>query len=711
MEQEAKEIKDILDLNNPDYYNNRELSWLDFNERVLQEAVDERNPLLERLRFLAIFSSNLDEFFMIRVAELKDKIRANYNKPDNKAGLTPKQQLAAISEKARDLVKMLYKFFNFEILSKLEKQNIQILRMSDLNQHQHNYLEEIFSERIFPVLSPMAIDAYRPFPMVLNKSINLAILLHHDSEQDTAKTKFAIIKVPSVFKRFIEISEQGHRQFVLLEDVIAHFSYKLFVGYSVISTTQFRVTRDADLTIHEERTTHLLREIEKELKKRNFGDAVRLEVKQNNTDKKVVATLLKTFNIHENDMYMIDGPLDLTFLNSFYDEVAHDKEHLVYETLLPQPVKDLNCDGSIFDVVSKKDILIHHPYQSFTPVIDFLSEASENPDVLAIKQTLYRVSGDSPIIGALKRAAENGKQVTVLVELKARFEEEKNVKWAKMLERVGCDVIYGMYHLKTHSKITLVIRQREGKIERFVHLGTGNYNENTAKIYTDVGLFTSNHEFGIDATNFFNYLSGHTEKPSFYHFSTSPYDIRNKFMDLINQEIKIHQQTRNGRIIAKMNALTDKKIITKLYEASREGIQIDLIIRGICCLRPGIRGVSENIRVRSIVGRFLEHSRMFYFYHNGEEKTYLSSADWMTRNMENRVEILFPIYDSSLKKYVKDVLLIILKDNVKARIQDASGKYHYVDSDASEEEVDSQIVLFEKAYQVSECEENSDFHE
>jgi polyphosphate kinase len=695
-----------MELNNPNYYNNRELSWLAFNERVLQEAFDERNPLLERLNFLAIFSSNLDEFFMVRVAGLKDQVKAGFNKSENKAGLTPKQQLKKISEKVHDLVKSQYYIYNDILLPMLKSEHICFVSMNELTTEQRDYLRTYFIEQIFPVLTPMAIDAYRPFPMLLNKSLNLAIVLEDDEEEEEKRRKLAIVQVPSVLQRFIRLpSEDDNFVYILLEDVITAYIDMLFKGYTVISATQFRITRNADLTIHQEGARDLLKEIEKELKKRKCGAAVRLEMNEKGFDPFILNYLLDELEIHEKDVYQIDGPLDLTFLFHFYKELSTYKEHLVYETLIPQPPKDLDSDEDIFEKASEQDILLHHPYESFEPVIDFISAAADDPHVLAIKQTLYRVGDNSPIIEALKRAVENGKQVTVLVELRARFDEENNVQWAKELEKSGCHVIYGITHLKTHSKITLVVRRRNDKIERFVHLSTGNYNDATAKLYTDLGLVTSNREIGEDAANFFNYLSGYMEKPDFHHLSIAPFDLRRNFIQLIDEEIRFHRQYGNGRIIAKMNSLTDKTLIMKLYEASQEGVNIDLIVRGICCLRPRIPGISDNIRVRSIVGRFLEHSRIYYFHHNGEEKVFLSSADMMTRNMEKRIEILLPIFAEHLKKRIINILSIMLADNVKAREQDENGDYHYVRRLGGEPEVDSQLLLFNMAYRVSEDEE------
>ncbi|MFC0270703.1 RNA degradosome polyphosphate kinase [Metabacillus herbersteinensis] len=694
------------ELNSPLYYNNRELSWLAFNERVLEEALDDRNPLLERLKFLSIFSSNLDEFFMVRVAGLKDQVKVKYNKPENKAGLTPKQQLSEIAIKNHQLVEQQNKVFNDILLPSLQQENVELLKVKDIDEKQLNWVEDYFDEHIFPVLTPMAVDAYRPFPMLLNKSINLAIVLEDDEEIGESRFKTALVQVPAVLDRFVHIeTHNSSLHYLLLEDVISHFIYKLFTGYKVVSKSVFRITRNADMTIHEEGARDLLKEIEKELKKRKWGAAVRLEIQKEGFDQTILRYLLEELEIHEKDVYEIDGPLDLTFLFSFFKELSSHKEHLLYDALIPQPPKDVATDENLFDKVSEQDVFLHHPYESFEPVVDFIADAADDPDVLAIKQTLYRVSGDSPIIDALKRAAEKGKQVTVLVELKARFDEENNVQWAKELEKAGCHVIYGMTYLKTHSKITLVVRRKNGRIERFVHLGTGNYNDQTAKIYTDMGLITSKRKFGIDATNFFNYLSGYTDKPDFHHLSVAPFDIRKDFISLIESEIQFHRQYGNGRIIAKMNSLTDKMIIKKFYEASNAGVKIDLIVRGTCCLRPNIKGVSETINVRSIVGRLLEHSRIYYFHHNGEGKMFLSSADLMTRNMEKRVEILFPIFEGNIKSRLNKILLISLADNMKAREQDEHGIYHYVNRTSDEPEIDSQMILYGNAYRVAEDEE------
>ncbi|MGG2095705.1 RNA degradosome polyphosphate kinase [Bacillus sp. S13(2024)] len=689
----------LINFNDTAYYNNRELSWLAFNERVLQEAQGDCNPLLERLKFISIFSSNLDEFFMVRVAGLKDQVRAGFNQPENKAGLTPKQQLKKISTKAHELMKVQYDTYQNIVLPALKEEGIELLSFHDLTKEQREFIEEYFDEQIFPVLTPVAIDAYRPFPMLLNKSLNLAAILYDERQTvEENRTKLGIVQVPSLLERFIFLPNEDNRQkFISLEDVISNFTHKLFTGYMVSAVTRFRITRNADLTIHEEGARDLLKVIEKELKKRKWGAAVRLEVGTDNLDERVLSLLYEALEVKDEDVYMIDGPLDLTCLFALYKKLASTYDNLIYPALIPQPPQDLGDEEDVFEKALEQDILLHHPFESFQPVIDFVADAAEDPDVLAIKQTLYRVSGDSPVIKALKTAAENGKQVTVLVELKARFDEENNVHWAKELEKAGCHVIYGVSHLKTHSKITLVVRRKYGKIERFVHLGTGNYNDATAKLYTDFGYITSRKDFGIDATNFFNYLSGYTMKPHFHQLSVAPFDIREQFIELIDEEIRYHKQYGNGYIIAKMNSLTDKPLIQKLYEASQAGVKVDLIVRGTCCLRPQIPGVSENIRVISVVGRYLEHSRIYYFHHNGEEKLFLSSADWMTRNMEKRVEISFPILGFDMKARIKDILQLILDDNVKAREQNEYGEYHYVVNDDTQE-MESQMRLFQMAY-------------
>lgn len=698
-EQQAPFEKD-----NPSYYNNRELSWLAFNERVLQEAEDERNPLVERLKFLAIFSSNLDEFFMVRVAGLQDQVRVGFQKHENKAGLTPKQQLEKIAQKTHALVKRQSRVYQLLVYEQLKQQDVQVLKMAELSKTQKIYTHNFFEEHVFPVLTPVAVDAYRPFPTLLSKTMNIIIILEQQNGEETNE-KVAIVQVPSVLKRMIKVPSKKGDTFVYLEDLIIDQINSLFFGYKVKSVTAFRMTRNADLTIHEEGARDLLVEIEKELKKRKWGAASRLEVRANEINQEVLSYLLNELEIHKDDVFKLECPIDLTFLFSFIKEIKVGREQLEFENFIPQPPVDLTSDEDIFTKALQQDLFFHHPYESFAPIIEFISEAADDPNVLAIKQTLYRVSGNSPMIHALKKAAENGKQVTVLVELKARFDEENNVHWAKELEQAGCLVIYGMHNLKTHSKITLVVRTQNDRIERFVHLGTGNYNDQTAKIYTDMGIITTRKKFGIDATNFFNYLSGYTEKPVFHHLVVAPFDIRDEFMKLIDQEIVLHKEHGNGYIRAKMNSLTDKDLIIKMYDASIAGVKIDLIIRGICCLRPQIKRISEHIRVISIVGRFLEHSRIYWFHQNGENLVFLSSADMMTRNMIKRVEILFPIVDPFIKERIMNVILLQMQDTAKSREQDEHGEYHYRFPNKHEEIINSQEELLKLVYRVSKDEE------
>lgn len=662
------------------HFNNRELSWLAFNERVLEEAEDGDNPLFERLKFLAIFSSNLDEFFMVRVAGLQDQVRVGFTNPETKSGLTPLQQLEAIAEKTQQLVARQMKVYRQLMEVDLPKEGLHVVSYSKLNPDQKKVIDLQFDEEIYPVITPVAVDAYRPFPILLSKTMNILAMIEDADEEDSLK--IAIVQVPSVLKRFLVVeSTRDSHTIVLLEDVIISNLSKLFTGFTIKHANPFRITRNADLTIHEEGARDLLIEIEKELKKRKWGAVSRLEVKSSEIKQKVLAYLLDELEITASDVYKIDGPLDVTFLFSFtkYFETKFPK--LSYPIFMPQQPQDLKREEDMFQKSLTQDLFFFHPYESFQPILEFVEKAADDPYVLAIKQTLYRVSGNSPIINALKRAAENGKQVTVLVELKARFDEENNVIWAKELEKAGCLVIYGMHNLKTHSKITLIIRQKQGKIEQFVHLGTGNYNDQTAKVYTDMSIITTNKKIGADATKFFNYLSGYMDKPDYQKLVVSPFEIKDRFVELIDEEIEFHKTFGNGHIKLKMNSLTDKDLIEKLYEASQAGVTIDLVVRGICCLRPGIKGISDTIQVISIVGRFLEHSRIYYFHRNGASKLYLSSADMMTRNMIKRVEILFPILSPSIKKRILSILDLELRDTTKARVQDSNGVYSYRESD------------------------------
>lgn len=665
-----------MDVSKAEYFTNRELSWLDFNYRVLGEARDKNIPLFERLKFLSITSSNLDEFFMIRVASLKDMVNAKYEKPDI-AGMTPQMQLEAISKKTHDLVNTQYTTYNRSLKPMLRQNGLTIIdSYEDLSEFQRNYVDQYFQQDVYPVLTPMAVDSSRPFPLIRNKSLNIGALI--SDKEDESEYDFATVQVPSVLPRFIEIpsDEKGHKTLILLEQVIEMNIQKLFLNYKVICAYPYRIMRNADLSIDEEDAADLLKEIQKQLKRRQWGEVIRLEV-EDGIDKRLLKILKKAMNVGEASIYRINGPLDLTFLMKVNGLNGYD--HLKYPKYQPQLSKDINLEEELFTQIRRKDILLFHPFQSFDTVVDFVRQAAKDPDVLAIKQTLYRVSGNSPIIASLAEAAENGKQVTVLVELKARFDEENNIIWAKKLEKAGCHVIYGLVGLKTHSKITLVVRQEEDGIRRYVHLGTGNYNDSTAKMYTDMGLLTCAKPIGEDATAVFNMLSGYSEPLAWNKLSLAPLWLRDRFVELIHQEEMNAREGRPAHIIAKMNSLCDKGIIMALYKASAAGVKIELIIRGICCLKTGIPGISENITVKSIVGNFLEHSRIFYFYNNGWENVFMGSADWMPRNLDRRVEIMFPVEDENCKKEVMHILDIQLQDNVKAHYLQPDDTYQKPD--------------------------------
>ena len=681
------------DINLPQYYNNRELSWLDFNYRVLQESYDKNNPLLEKLNFISIFSSNLDEFFMVRVAGLKDQVKMGYDKPENKAQMTPQEQLDAIKIKNTDYVNTQYQRYN-ELIKELANYDIEMVKPEDLSDALIEKLEQEFKLSVLPTLTPLGIDAYHPFPKLNNKSLNIFV----DIDTEDAINS-AIVQIPSLIPRFLTLNEGTKQYVVMVEDVITYFINYLFTGYEVLNTFTFRITRNADLTIHEDGAEDLLIEIERFLKERKSGSAVRLELDCRTSEKENVEWLINQLEIEDNDIYYLDGPLDLTFLFGLVDHLSHKLKYLTYEKYTPQPPRSLG-NKNIYQLSLERDIFFHHPYESFEPIVDFIRQAADDPNTIAIKQTLYRVSKDSPIINSLKEAAENGKQVTVLVELKARFDEENNVHWARMLEDAGCHVIYGMTHLKTHSKIALVVKRVNNELTSFVHLGTGNYNDKTAKLYTDMGIITTNKDIAEDAINFFNYLSGYSTKPEYNKLIVAPYDIRDVFIDRIDKEIRSHLQHGNGKIMMKMNSLTDKTIIEKLFEASQAGVKIQLIIRGICCLKPGIPGISENIEVVSIVGRLLEHSRIYYFHNNSEAHIYLSSADVMTRNMIKRVEILFPVEDKSIGQRLVNYMNLQLSDNQKGRYQDAQGLYHYVENNSSP--LNSQSYLMQEAIKYGE---------
>ncbi len=665
------------DFLNPEYYENRELSWLKFNNRVLNEARDKSIPLLERLKFLSITSSNLDEFFMVRVASLKDMVHANYKKPDI-AGLKATEQLEQINVATRELVELQYSTYNRSLKPMLETKGIRILdAYEDLNKEQSSFVDKYFEENVYPVLTPMAVDASRPFPLIRNKTLNIATFLVKKGVKKIAENyEFATVQVPSVLPRIIPVPDGENHTYILLEQIIEKNIESLFLNYDVVCAYPYRIMRNADLTIDEDEAADLLKEIQKQLKMRQWGEIIRLEVEEK-VDKKLLTFLKEELHIAKEDVYKINGPIDLTFLMKVYGMEGYDELRIA--PYIPQRVPQIVPGSNIFEAIRKEDILLHHPYQTFDPVVDFIRQAAIDPDVLAIKQTLYRVSGNSPIIASLALAAENGKQVSVLVELKARFDEENNIVWAKKLEKAGCHVIYGLVGLKTHSKIALVVRREEDGIRRYVHLGTGNYNDSTAKLYTDCGMFTCSEAIGEDATAVFNMLSGYSEPSSWNKLVVAPIWLRNKFLKLIQRETKNAKAGREAKIIAKMNSVCDQGIIAALYEASAAGVQIDLIVRGICCLKTGIPGISENIRVRSIVGNFLEHSRIFYFYNDGEEEIYMGSADWMPRNLDRRVEILFPVEDEKLKKQVFHILEVELMDNTKAHLLGDDGTYSKID--------------------------------
>lgn len=660
-----------------EYYENRELSWIGFNERILGEARDKGNPLFERLKFLSITASNLDEFFMVRVAFLKDMVNAEYSKKDF-SGMTPEQQLNAIHDRVHSFVSTQYSTWQRSLLPGLRQSGLQVIEdHEELNPEQARYVDQYFVENIYPVLTPMAVDSSRPFPLIVNKTLNLGALLKKKNEED-AEPEFATVQVPAVLPRILEIPsvEKGVKSVILLEEMIARNMSQLFLSYDVLCVHPYRIMRNADLTIDEDEASDLLKEIQKQLKKRQWGEVIRLEVDEK-MDKRLLKILKREFEIREAAIYRTSGPLDLTFLMKMYGLEGFDEYREPRHK--PQPVPELTGKENIFEEIRNRDILLHHPYQTFDPVVDFVKKAARDPQVLAIKQTLYRVSGNSPIIAALAQAAENGKQVSVLVELKARFDEEHNIAWAKMLERAGCHVIYGLVGLKTHSKITLVVRREEDGIRRYVHLGTGNYNDSTAKLYTDMGLLTCSEPVGQDATAVFNMLSGYSEPASWNKLCLAPLWLRDRFLTMIQREAAYARNGEPAHIVAKMNSLCDPGLIAALYEASAAGVKIELIVRGICSLKVGIPGVSENISVRSIVGSFLEHSRIYYFLNGGQEEVYLASADWMPRNLDRRVEILFPMENEHLKKEVMHVLKIQLQDTMKAQIKQPDGTYEKVD--------------------------------
>jgi polyphosphate kinase len=701
-----------INLNDPQHYFNRELSWLEFNYRVLAEGLDGRTPLLERLKFMAIFSSNLDEFFMVRVAGLKQQVEAEVRKvpPD---GRTPAQQLQAIRDRLCPLVREQDQFFEHTLRPLLSDRGIYIINYVDLSQEQRKYLQNFYEERIFPVLTPLAVDPSHPFPYISNLSLNLAVVIQ---DPESGEELFARIKVPKILPRFVPFPDTLYQSLhhnetpvvwmgVPLEQVVAHNLDALFPGMNVLECHPFRITRNADLAVEEDEADDLLLAIEQELRKRKFGgSAVRMEI-QDSMPENVRSILMRGLDLEENDVYPGEGLLGLSDVMSFLKLSLPDLKDETWSPVVPPRLQrlcdptDKNDEGeSIFDVIAEGDILVHHPYHSFTASVQqFITHAAHDPDVLAIKMTLYRTSGDSPIINALIAAAENGKQVVALVELKARFDEENNIIWARKLEKAGVHVVYGLVGLKTHTKITLVVRQEEKTIRRYLHIGTGNYNPKTARLYTDLGLLSCREELGADLTDLFNFLTGYSRQRSYREILVSPVNLRDRMTAMICREIEHCHQGNPGRIVAKMNSLVDRKIIATLYEASQAGVQIDLIVRGICCLRPGVEGISENIRVISIIGSLLEHSRIFYFHNNGDEEVYIGSADWMPRNLDRRVEAITPIASPEIRKDLQEILGVMLADNRQAWELQPDGHYQQRQPEQRDRAQSSQQIFKEMA--------------
>lgn len=654
-------------------YLNRELSWLDFNVRVLEEAFKKENPIFERLRFLAITASNLDEFFMVRVAGVMEQVRSKYTTPDL-SGLTPQQLLNSLREKIALFMEKQYSCFNRSILPVLRNNGFEFVEPEDLNEEQTAFLQRYFSKVLFPVLTPLAVDRSRPFPMLSNKSLNIAVRL----EEKSGEPCFAVVQVPGILPRFLEIPmpDESRRGLFLLEDVIDMMLPELFELHKIKAACPFRLTRDSDLEIDEE-AEDLMIEVQKSIKKRKRGRPVRLELEQH-CDKEIREFLIEMLKINEKDIYELTGPLDLTFLSKVAG--IPGCASLCFKPIVPvSPPADFWGYSDIFEAIREGDRMVHHPYETFDCVTEFVRRAAEDENALAIKQTLYRVSGNSPIVAALIKAAEAGKQVTVLVELKARFDEENNILWAKKLEAAGCHVIYGLAGLKTHCKILLVVRQDEDGIRRYVHMGTGNYNDSTARIYTDIGMFTCREPFGADASSLFNVLTGYSMPPEYNRFIVAPQGMRKFFKQRIRRETENAKRGLPSGITAKVNSLVDPEIIGLLYEASQAGVPIQLIVRGICCLIPGLPGISETITVRSIVGQLLEHSRIFRFENGGEPHIFMGSADWMPRNLDRRVELVFPIEDERLRERAFSILDLMLSDNTNARLMQPDTSYVHID--------------------------------
>jgi len=678
----------------PDHYLNRELSWLEFDARVLEEAADPSNPWLERLKFLAIFSSNLDEFFEIRVAGLQQQVYAGVEPQDYGAdGMAPAEQLAAIDRRARELVAEQYRILNDEVLPGLAAGGVERVRLDDLTEAERRHVDTLFRASIAPVLTPLAIDPGHPFPHVHNKSLNIALVIERRNGGPKPRRHFAVVQVPAVLDRIVIVSTHGEGcvRFVLLEDIIARHLGELFGGLRVVSHTVFRVARNTDLTIEEEDAEDLLEMIEESLRQRRRSDPVRLEISAD-ADEAFVEMLTEAHDLEARDVYRVPGPIDLTALAALHrlDGFPALKD----EPLLPRVAPPFAQGRDVFDVIRSHDVLVHLPYESFGCVVDLIERAADDPQVLAIKQTLYRTSGASPIISALARAAQNGKQVTALVELKARMDEQNNITWARMLEQAGVHVVYGIVGLKTHCKAALVVRREGDGIRRYVHLSTGNYNPTTARVYTDLGLFTANPDMGEDTSALFNLLTGNAEGYRWKKLVVAPVGMREQIIGLIEREERNARQGRAARIIVKMNALVEPSVIDALYRASQGGVAIELVVRGICCLRPGLPGVSETIRVTSIVDKYLEHSRIFYFENSGNPEVFLASADWMPRNFWRRIETLFPIEDAALQaRIVGDILQPILHDTVKVRELLPDGTYRRRTPAEGEAPLRSQVAL------------------
>ncbi len=676
----------------PEHYINRELSWLEFNHRVMMQAVAEENPVFERIKFLSIVTSNLDEFFMVRVASIRDQLRARYDAVDP-AGMTPKQQLIAISERTHTLCEKEYAIYHDSIIPELRANGILILHSESLRDDQVRFCKSLFDNAIYPVLTPLAVDRSHPFPLILNKSLNIGVLLDCGGE----KPVFATVQVPDNLQRLIKLPSEFGYLFVPIEEIIKMNIAKLFSGYTVLDCVPYRITRNGDLSFDEEEAIDLLSEIKNSLKERKRGSVIRLEIAKG-AHPKMLRFLQKKLEIEKRDIYEIDGPINLTFLmKQLYSLPGF--EHLKDRPFTPKVCRELQTNESIFDVIARKDILMYHPFDSFDPVVRLLDEAADDPDVLAIKQTLYRVSNNSPIVAALERAADNGKQVTALVEVKARFDEENNIEFGEHLSQMGAHVIYGVAGLKTHSKITLIVRRETDGIKRYLHLGTGNYNDVTARMYTDYSLLTADRQLGEDATVFFNSITGYFKAPVMQKLIMAPHALRVTFTNLIRAEKKKARAGQPAAIFAKMNSLADPDIVRELFKAAAAGVDVRLFVRGICCLRPDVPGLSENVEVRSVVGRFLEHSRVYLFGAEGtEQKLFLSSADWMTRNLDHRVELLFPIEDPDVFAQIKSDINMYWSDTVKARRLSSDGTYHRIEG----EKINSQEALIDYDFELEE---------